>query len=252
MKQSNEPPKENIGKYSGEEYGSANTIQQSIGSRYQSLQEIIYTKIQTDIIAGAYPPGTRLGIRELSRQMSVSGAPVRETLMRLVAEGLVEFKPRIGFYARTLTSKDIRDIFNIRISLENMAAAYSLPNLSDKDYLEIENAADHLEQSMNTDEWLYWNRAFHYNLYASCDSPRLLQIISNLWDAVQAYLRLYIKWVGHPIEAQKDHHMMLNAARERNISDIQALLTKHLNRTCQKIIGTMEQVNQSTSQNKER
>jgi DNA-binding GntR family transcriptional regulator len=222
---------------------------QDINNEYQSLQDLVLTKIQTNVIAGVYPPGAKLGVRELSKQMGVSSAPVREALMRLVADGLVEFKPRIGFFARSITSKGIAEIFRIRQSLENLAISLSVPNFTDEDFLKIEQCLENLEQAKSKDEWMHWNRSLHFLLYGAADSPRLLQMINNLWDAIEAYLRLYISWVGRPVEAQNDHYQLLSAAKESDIKKLQSILTVHFDRTCEKILNKMEEANNQSGKN---
>ncbi|MHB9756873.1 GntR family transcriptional regulator [Streptomyces sp. BYX5S] len=78
--------------------------------------------VRAGIHAGAHQPGSRLRERELAEALGVSRVPVREALMRLAAEGLVELEPRRGARVRRLTLRDVEELFDLRLSLEVFAA----------------------------------------------------------------------------------------------------------------------------------
>nr|WP_306319162.1 MULTISPECIES: GntR family transcriptional regulator [unclassified Streptomyces] len=78
--------------------------------------------LRAGIHSGAYPPDSRLRERELAQALGVSRVPVREALMRLATEGLVEVEPRRGARVRRLTLRDVEELFELRLSLEVFAA----------------------------------------------------------------------------------------------------------------------------------
>lgn len=78
--------------------------------------------IRAKILSGEYRPGARLRERELSETLGVSRIPVREALVRLAADGLVEVSPRRGAAVRSLTLVDVNELFDLRLSLEVFAA----------------------------------------------------------------------------------------------------------------------------------
>lgn len=79
-------------------------------------------EIRRRIFAGEYAPGERLRERDLSEALSISRIPVREALARLEADGFVVASPRRGATVRRLTLKDVDELFDLRLSLEVMAA----------------------------------------------------------------------------------------------------------------------------------
>ncbi|MEU5849832.1 GntR family transcriptional regulator [Saccharopolyspora shandongensis] len=79
-------------------------------------------EIRRRIFAGEYAPGERLRERDLSEALSISRIPVREALARLEADGFVVASPRRGATVRALTLKDVDELFDLRLSLEVMAA----------------------------------------------------------------------------------------------------------------------------------
>lgn len=97
------------------------------GARYQpasvdSLVQIAYEAIRSTILEGKYEPGEHLVETRIAEELATSRAPIREAFRRLEQEGLVEKKPRRGFFVREMTAQDFVDIYNVRIAIECAAA----------------------------------------------------------------------------------------------------------------------------------
>ena len=82
----------------------------------------IVARLRDDILARRVSPGARLVEGELTARFSVSRGPVREALRRLSAEGLIEHWPHRGALVRRLTLREIRELFEIRVEMEALAA----------------------------------------------------------------------------------------------------------------------------------
>src|ERR1700723_3733451 len=82
----------------------------------------IVERLRDDILARRLPPGARLVESDLTTRFAVSRGPVREALRRLAAEGLIEHVPHRGALVRRLSPREIRELFQIRIELESLAA----------------------------------------------------------------------------------------------------------------------------------
>jgi DNA-binding GntR family transcriptional regulator len=79
-------------------------------------------RIRELIISGEFAPGSRLRERELSQALDVSRVPVREALQQLEAEGFIDTSPRRGATVKQITLKDVNELFDVRLSLEVLAA----------------------------------------------------------------------------------------------------------------------------------
>lgn len=82
----------------------------------------IVESLRTDILAHRFRPGERLVENDLTQRFKVSRGPVREALRRLAAEGLIEHLPNRGAFVRSLSREAIRELFEIRVELEGLAA----------------------------------------------------------------------------------------------------------------------------------
>lgn len=88
----------------------------------RSLAEDAADALRTQILAGGLPRGAHLVEARIARQFNVSRGPVREAFKLLRAEGLVEEEPRRGTFVVTLSSVDVREIYDLRAALEGRAA----------------------------------------------------------------------------------------------------------------------------------
>lgn len=86
------------------------------------MAQSAYLAIREGVIHGTYPPGSRLRERELSQDLRMSRIPIREALRQLEVEGFVATSPNRGAVVSQLTLKDVAELFDLRLSLEVLAA----------------------------------------------------------------------------------------------------------------------------------
>jgi DNA-binding GntR family transcriptional regulator len=86
------------------------------------MAQSAYHALREGVIEGRYPPGSRLRERDLSESLRMSRIPIREALRQLEVEGFVVTYPNRGAVVRQLTLKDVAELFDLRLSLEVLAA----------------------------------------------------------------------------------------------------------------------------------
>src|SRR6185295_3344140 len=85
-----------------------------LGDLLVSAQQAAHKWLREMILSGELPAGQALRQEEIARRLGISRLPIREALNRLATEGLVELKPRRGFYVASLNIDEIEDIFEMR------------------------------------------------------------------------------------------------------------------------------------------
>src|SRR5215217_5492423 len=88
-----------------------------------SLVDEAYQALKTAIRENVYPPGHQAAEPEIARQLGMSRTPVHEAIIRLQEEGLVQVLPRRGVLICPISADDIREIYDILIAVEGMAAS---------------------------------------------------------------------------------------------------------------------------------
>ena len=86
------------------------------------LREAVYTALRKAILTGEIAPGERLTEMKLGDMLGTSRTPIREALRKLEMEGLVKIIPRSGARVAPITESDLRDVLEVRRSLDSLSA----------------------------------------------------------------------------------------------------------------------------------
>lgn len=96
--------------------------------------------IRYRILSGTYPPGFRLKTIDLAKESGVSRTPVREALLLLQQEGLVDIRPRQGARVRTISFREFKEMCELRLAMESFAAELAAHNRGPEDLVDMEDA----------------------------------------------------------------------------------------------------------------
>lgn len=103
-----------------------------VGAR-PKLGDEIAERLRQDILRGRYESGEKISLDSLAQELEVSSMPVREALITLSNEGLVELRPRRGFRARPLSRQDLDDVFEIQGVLTGVLVARAAASATEED-----------------------------------------------------------------------------------------------------------------------
>ena len=163
-------------------------------SSFQTLSAPIYHNLLEELISGAYEPGQRLKLNELAEQTGTSVSPVREALIRLVAEDSVEMSSLRAFAVPILSSSRFSQILSIRLALEGLAVEKATENITQSEIEELSKLhAKFISAEANQErlEAQSLNRRIHFMIYDKANMPMLLSSILNLWAKMGPILRVY-------------------------------------------------------------
>ena len=90
-------------------------------NEYLPLRDVVFNTLRQAILKGELKPGERLMEIALAEKLGVSRTPIREAMRKLELEGLVVMIPRRGAQVANITEKDLNDVLEVRIALENVA-----------------------------------------------------------------------------------------------------------------------------------
>jgi DNA-binding GntR family transcriptional regulator len=208
----------------------SDALRQLVSSRaapHRTATSYVVETLREAILTGLLPEGSQLHQTELATSMKLSRMPVREALRLLEAEGWVEFSPHRGAVVATLSTEDIKQVFEIRFALEALALQKSVPTL---DAATLDRAAailDEMDLEQSIGRWVDLNRRFHLTTYSGAGA-RLLALIQNQYDAVERYLRLELAELHNADESQEEHRAILAACRAGDAAQAVAELEPHV------------------------
>lgn len=202
-----------------------------LGDLLVSAQDAAHARLREMIFSGALQAGQALRQEEIARQLGLSRLPVREALNRLATEGLVELKPRRGFYVVSLKPDEIEDIFEMRAMLEARAGQLATEQMTTLDADALDRLVESLDAAVSGsegfDNYARLNEQFHERLYQSCNRKYLRRQIRMLRDAVAPLIRLLALETGELRRAQQEHRQMTRSFRKRDAPAVAELCRKH-------------------------
>ena len=195
-----------------------------------SLADQVFEKLEADILIGKYPIGSVLTETALSEELGVSRTPVREALSRLEQENLVLDTSK-GIKVLGLAENDIIDIYEIRLSLEGMAVAKFIENITEEKLAKLKEILDFQEfySGKNDSERVsYKDSEFHETIYKNCDSPILCQTLLPLHKKVGKYRRASIEHVGRGEKSINEHKAIYDAIATKDVQLAIKLMHEHI------------------------
>lgn len=114
----------------GRQKGTAWSKSNGRGDRVSTAADQAYEQLRTAILEGEMRPGERVIEQRLARALEMSRTPIREALARLYRENLLE-RSMGGLTVRSLTAKEVRDIYDLRAHVESFGARHAAQNISD-------------------------------------------------------------------------------------------------------------------------
>jgi DNA-binding GntR family transcriptional regulator len=203
----------------------------------------VFRRIRADIVACRLMPDERLRVEALRERYGFGGSPIREALMRLQAEGLVELEQNKGFRVSRVSREGLLDLMRTRIEIEAIALRWSIENGSVEWEADALGAFHRLSRQKKRDpsgeginpEWSRQHRAFHDALVAACGSPTILAIRASLFDQVERYVALSIRSRLAPRNDHAEHEQIMRAVLARDAARAVELNRDHIERTLQKV-----------------
>lgn len=190
-------------------------------SNFQTLSAPIYHELTEQLISGAYEPGQRLKLNELAEQTGTSVSPVREALIRLVAEDSVEMSSLRAFAVPVLSSSRFSQILSMRLALEGLAVEKATDNMTQSDVEELSKLHAKFvsaEAEQERAEAQSLNRKIHFMIYERADMPMLMSSISNLWAKMGPILRVYYSERIYLTRGAPDHLNLFEALGAKDCS----------------------------------
>ncbi|XUM01640.1 GntR family transcriptional regulator [Streptomyces venezuelae ATCC 10712] len=162
--------------------------------RPQTAQQFVLEELRRAITSGELGPGGPIRQEALAARFEVSRVPLREALKALEAEGLVVHHVHRGYFVAELSLGDLEEIYRIRELLETEAVRTAVRQLPEDAIEALEEIQEEVERAAGAGDVTAMaaaNRRFHFTLIEASGMPRLVRLITTLWDSTDAYRSLY-------------------------------------------------------------
>jgi DNA-binding GntR family transcriptional regulator len=210
----------------------------------QNLTALAYGSIKSYILRADLDEETRLTEEFLSNQLGISKSPVREALNSLHTQGLIRIEARRGAYLRRFTAKEVKDLYDLRETLEVYAvgAAIVTPELlyelsestkRTSTFLKVHDRIGHIEEDTK----------FHGLIAVATGNAELCRVLANIQNQVWLCRRkTYDLSASTSLSA---HRAILEALQRGSIHDAQGAMRSHISLVRKRLVDFMEQKERS-------
>lgn len=213
-----------------------------VGKR--TIASDVFERLRRDILECRLEPGARLRFKDLRARYKSGLSPIREALMRLVADDLVILEDHKGFRVAPVSQEELVDLAMTWFELEALGIRQSIRKGDDRWEADIQarfrelsahrmrNARGRLDPG-----WEPHNLAFHEALYAACGSPSLMRFCRVLSERFSRYRRLWARHVTHKRDIAKEHADLCRAVLDRDTTAAVAALRRHRTTTIHDLLA---------------
>lgn len=211
-------------------------------NEYLPLRDVVFNTLRKAILKGELKPGERLMEIALADRLGVSRTPVREAMRKL--EGLVVMIPRRGAQVANITEKDLNDVLEVRIALENLSIEKACARMTEEQLAQLWDAAEEFEKTMaegNLVKLAEADVAFHEVIYQSSDNRRLNQVLNNLREQIYRYRVEYLKDEETRNLLVREHKELYEAIRARDVKKAQEISFHHIENQREAIVCSIRE-----------
>jgi DNA-binding GntR family transcriptional regulator len=198
-----------------------------------SLVEDAYKALKDAIRNNVFPPGYQGSEQEIALRLGMSRTPVHEAIIRLQEDGLVRVLSKRGVTVCPLAPEDIREIYEVIIAIEAMAAELLAALPDEERHLvadELEEATSGMEQALRDDDLLAWAAAddlFHRILVERCRNSRIRRIAQTVTDQAHRARMLTLRLRSRPTGSVAAHRDIIAAIRKGKAAEAHQQARQH-------------------------
>lgn len=207
-----------------------------------------YVALKSAIRDNVLAPGHQGSEQEIALRLGMSRTPVHEALIRLQEEGLVRVLPKRGVIVCPLSAEDIREVYEVIISLEGTAAEL-LAGKAKPDRMSAASLLEDLSKQMRSalehddlDRWARADDGFHRALIDQCGNRRLSRIANAIMDQSHRARMMTLRLRARPDRSFKEHQAIVAAIRSGDADKAFALARHHRQRARDELVPLLMQL----------
>ena len=224
--------------------GIAGTRSTRTGTRLLNADRA-YAEVKRRILDNEMPAGYQILEQELAELLEMSRTPVREAMIRLAEEGMVEIRPRHGLRVLPLSATDMEEIYQVLIALESTAAQLVAERgLSEEQLSELRAAVEDMDRTLATDDLRAWAAAderFHMLLVEFCGNARLRTLVGTFWDQAHRVRMATLRLRPKPVDSNKDHAAVVDAITRGDAEAAREIHRQHRIRAGRMLVSILKE-----------
>jgi len=211
------------------------------GHKHLRLSVQVFETIRAEIVSGALSPNTQISEAELSERLGVSRTPVREALIKLAEDGLVQIVPQVGTFVAPISVVSVKEAQFIREQLECALVVEAVKRIDAASLRRLRdnlNEQRHATQDGDWDRFYALDESFHGILAGVAGHPTVWRVIQQSKVHMDRVRHESFRMPDHMAHLMIQHAAIVDAVAHGNSQQAQEELRRHL----REILGTLEKL----------
>lgn len=191
------------------------------------LTEHVYERIRSSILDGEIKPGAKINKQELAESLGVSLTPVNDAVNRLAGEKYIEQVNRRGYYVKTYSMNDLREMYEVRAGLESIAVRLCIERASDTEIERLSMLFARYKLPFKRNELLTYtntDKEFHGMIIGLSGNSMIQEMNQTTGYVLKSYQKGLVR---PPEETLAEHAEIIAAIRARDADVAQTLIARH-------------------------
>ncbi|WP_237755181.1 GntR family transcriptional regulator [Nocardia nova] len=218
------------------------------GGRRGQLPAEVASYLRELILSGQVRPGEFIRLERIASATGVSTTPVREALLALHGEGLVELVPRRGFVVLPISPDHIRDLFWTQAQFAAELAARAAGRITPEQIAGLEQINRDYDRAVaaeDTERVAALGHAFHREINLAADSYRLTRLLASV--VKQLPNRFYASIESQAGSTSDDHRLLAEALRDHDVRQARSLAQRHIIEGADRVLEALARSEQMES-----
>lgn len=211
-----------------------------MSGQIKTITEQIYHQLRGEILSFERRPGERLGLKTLQEHLGVSSTPIREALVRLQQDGLIDYQPNIGMRVIRLSQRDVEEICDMVVELRVAAMRLSFLGARRAEFVQelqmTQREAAACIRMRDTRRWQELSNRFHQAFYQYADNSRLVAAVEKMQLQLSLVSGAGQQESGSQVEVQWQHDAIADALVSGNLALATDKLCQHERSTKETIL----------------
>jgi DNA-binding GntR family transcriptional regulator len=216
----------------------------AITSARRSQTRRAYDELKRRILDNELPPGTQALEQQTAEWLGMSRTPVREALIRLAQEGMIEVRPRHGMRVLPIAIADLREIYDLLAGLEATAVdILARRGLNAVEVAELEGLLKGMTAALDQGDLTTWaegDARFHRRLIEMSGNQRLIMMVETIREQSHRARMATLQLRPKPVASNDEHAAVVAALKRRDGEAAVKLLRAHRLRSARLLIDLLE------------
>ena len=202
-------------------------------ARGDGLTEQAYLVLRNAILNNVLPPGTKLSVPEIARQLNISRSPAREAVARIQHEGLADYVPHRGAFVTRIDLAALAEIYDIREVLEGLAGRLATERVDEAWIDDLDRLwAEHSRaiEAGDISRHIRLDGEFHQRIREAAGNSRLAEFLDSLQGQIRLAMTTTSRRGGGAAAAIAEHRDVIDAMRARDGDLVERTLKSHIRR----------------------